>query len=427
MTIKTVLKEQIQKINPNEKELKYLQGITNQFLTALKKEFIKKGLKIQVFVGGSYAKGTILKKNDYDIDIYVRFDWRYDDLAALLEGPIKNVSKQLDLKLEKLHGSRDYFRCYVKNGGHYFEVIPVTKINKPNEERNVTDLSYFHVPYVRTRILGLEDDVRLAKTFLFANDIYGAESYIQGFSGYAVECLIIYYKSFLKMIRELSKVKIGERVVIDIEKFYKRKNDVFFEMNENKLHGPIILVDPTNKDRNALASLSQDTFKKFQSAALDFLKNPSDQHFVVKKIDEKNLSLNAKKKGAELLKLEISTNKQSGDIAGTKLKKFFKFLTREIGNYFKVIGSEFYYLQGKSANCYLTVKSRKEVIRIGPPLHLKKFVRKFKAEHRDTYEKNKYIHARMPIKFSSSKYLDVWIKENKKLLKEMSITNIKIN
>ena len=46
--------------------------------TATVPDFLKKRLKIlnidaEVFVGGSYAKNTMIKKDSYDIDIFLRF------------------------------------------------------------------------------------------------------------------------------------------------------------------------------------------------------------------------------------------------------------------------------------------------------------------------------------------------------------------
>jgi len=328
MTLKSIIESQKKALRPTEKEILYLQGMIKKFLFALRTEINVSNVRSQVFLGGSYAKNTILKKYDYDIDVYARFPWQFDDISGILEPILKKVCKKLNLSFEKIHGSRDYFRCKVKDEGHYFEVIPVTKIKKPQEERNVTDLSYFHVSYVKDKIQGLEDDVRLTKTFMHAQGVYGAESYIQGFSGYAVECLIIHYQSFLKLLKELKKVKTGERLVIDSEKQYKNKSDVFFDMNENKLHSPIILVDPTYKERNALASLSHETFLKFQDSANAFLDKPSLEYFKLKEINEKEIISEAKKKKSEYLNVVIETDRQAGDIAGTKLKKFYNVIIR---------------------------------------------------------------------------------------------------
>jgi len=238
--------------------------------------------------------------------------------------------------------------------------------------------------------------------------------------------LIIHFGSFEKMLKELVKVKIGERLVVDIEKKYKRKNEIFIEMNESRLHSPIILVDPTYKERNALAALGNETFAKFQKVAKQFLKNPNKNYFVLKEIDEEKLEKNAKKKKAEFLKIKIKTDKQKGDIAGTKLKKFSHVLGREINNYFEILENEFDYDDKQSANLYLVAKSRKEVVRIGPPLRMKKHVQAFKKEHLDTYEKNKFIHARIKINFGAKEFVDAWKKQraNKKMFKEMRITKI---
>ncbi len=428
MTIKRVLKEQIPLVKPSDKDVRELKKLSKKFIEELNSVLRDSHIDAEAFVGGSFAKGTLVKKDKYDVDVFVRFDWRYDDISNLLEKPAKKVSKKFNLELERMHGSRDYFRAKLKNKPSYFELVPVTKIKKIHEERNVTDLSYFHVSYVKRKAKNLKEDILLAKSFFHAQKIYGAESYIQGFSGYSLECLIIHFGSFEKMLKELVKVKIGERLVIDIEKSYKKKNSVFIEMNDARLHSPVILVDPTYKERKALAALSEETFETFQRVARQFLKNPSNNYFIEKEIDEEKLEKSAKKKKGELLKINLKTNKQKGDIAGTKLKKFSKVLEKEIGKYFKILERDFDYDDKQSAINYLIVKSRKEVVRIGPPLLLKKHVRAFKKEHMNTYEKNKSIHAKIKINFGVKEFLDSWSKQraNKNMIREMGITKLKI-
>lgn len=423
----SILKDQIQNVKPNSEEINRINELIRIFTAELKKELRKKGNDAEVFLGGSFAKHTMVKKDEYDIDIFVRFDYRYDDLSGILGSVLEGLSKRLNMKLEKVHGSRDYFKVYHKLGG-YFELIPVSRIKRPKEEKNVTDLSYFHVPYVKRKIKGLEDELRLAKTFCYAQKVYGAETYIRGFSGYALECLIIYYKSFVKMLRELSKIGKGERIVIDLEKKYGKKSDIFVEMNENKLHSPIILIDPTYKERNALAALSHDTFERFQESARKFLKNPGRSYFIEKKIDVNKLRKKAKTRKAEFLHMRIKTDKQAGDIAGTKLKKFSYLIEGEIKRYFSLSGVEFDYDDRHTADIYMVAKSRKEVVRIGPPLHLKKFVRAFKRQHMSTYEKNNLVHARIKVNFGAREFMHSWKKQraNRKLMKEMGITGLRV-
>ena len=121
-----------------------------------------------------------------------------------------------------------------------------------------------------------------------------------------------------------------EKLVIDLEKHYKNSKEVLTEMNEAKLESPVILVDPTYKARNALAGLSTETFKKFLEETKRFLKNPKEEYFEEKRIIPEALKKEAKKKKAEYTRIIITTNKQEGDIAGTKMLKFSKFLKEKL-------------------------------------------------------------------------------------------------
>ncbi|MBU1051956.1 MAG: nucleotidyltransferase domain-containing protein [Nanoarchaeota archaeon] len=406
-----------------KKEFNELKKETNNFIDVLKRHVGKNRVNADVFLGGSFAKGTLAKAEEYDADIFVRFDWKYEDLSAQLEKILKGVVKELGLKIKKIHGSRDYFKVW-KNKMLTFEVIPVLRIKKVQEARNVTDLSYFHVNCVKRHLKGkMKEQLALAKKFFKANGIYGAESYIHGFSGYGLECLIIHYKSFEKLLKELIKVK-DKRVVIDSAKHYRKKDNVFFELNESKLHSPIILVDPTWKERNVLASLNWETFRKFQDTARNFIKNPSEKFFYGRKVDIENL----KKKG-EFLHIILETNRQEGDIAGTKMKKFSGFLVREIEKYFNILEREFFYQgEGQKADVYLVLKSRGEVIRIGPPLKMEKDVKRFRARNKKTFVKNGVLHARVKIDFFGRVFVKKWArsKEGKMKMGGMGVVGLKV-
>ena len=77
--IHSVLKQALEDVKPNEEELRIIKSLTQGFLKIL--EASKKKLKIdaEIFVGGSAAKGTIIKKDYYDIDIFLRFHKKYPD------------------------------------------------------------------------------------------------------------------------------------------------------------------------------------------------------------------------------------------------------------------------------------------------------------------------------------------------------------
>src|SRR3989344_1191641 len=234
----SVLKEALEKVKPNEEELRIINSLIKEFIKLLEKG--KKSLKIsaEIFVGGSSAKGTIIKKEHYDIDVFIRFDKKYfgsdkkSNVSDLTEKMLKNTKNK-----QKIHGSRDYFRIKASKN-LFFEIVPVKKIKNQKEAENITDLSYFHVNYVKRKLkVKFLDEVRLAKAFCHAAGCYGAESYIKGFSGYALELLIYHYRSFLKFIAAMSKVNAREKLVIDTEKQYK--NIVLMNLNAAKLQSPI--------------------------------------------------------------------------------------------------------------------------------------------------------------------------------------------
>lgn len=402
MKINDILKKQASRIKLNEQELKDIEEKTKDFCEKLKEKLEKKKIKADVFIGGSLAKKTILKREKYDVDIFVRFDSKYKD---------EEISDLLGkcLKASRIHGSRDYFK--VNQGKVDFEIVPVIKISKPSDARNVTDLSFFHVSYVRKCLKKnkkLADEIVLAKAFCFANNVYGAESYIRGFSGYALELLICYYKSFVNFLK--ATVNSKEQIVLDPKKWYKNKDNILLNINEAKLSSPIVFVDPTNKERNALAALSFDTFNNFKKIAGKFLKKPSLIFFEEKKIREKNFNF----------VLKARTNKQEGDVAGSKLLKFYNFLSGRLEKYFIISKKNFVY--NKKAWYYFKIKSRKELIISGPPITSLENVVAFKKKHKNVFIKNNRVYAREKVKIKAENMIKS--KEIKKIMKDMGIIRL---
>lgn len=414
MDVKRILDLEKERLRPSKFDITRVSEKTKEIINFLKKE-----IRADIALGGSYAKGTMVRKQDYEVDVLLRFPKDDGNLSELAERVVKKIASKYKARYERMHGSRDYFRIYIDN--LTLEVIPVLKIKKPSQEKNVTDLSYFHVAYVKRKAKKLEDDIRLAKTFCKAQGVYGAESYINGFSGYALECLIIHYKGFINFLKAMSKVK--EQIVIDPAKHYANANIARISLNESKSKGPIILVDPTYKERNALAALSYETFFRFQKAAKDFLSRPSREFFEEKTFDVESFRNYAKSKKHEFVQVSLTTDRQEGDIAGTKMKKFYNFLKNEISKYFEIEKQEFVYSDGKSSKIYFVLKSKKETVRKGPEIGMDNYVKEFKRLHKKTFVKDKRIYAKIPVNFSANSFLKKFSKE---LLKEMSITNMEI-
>jgi tRNA CCA-adding enzyme len=419
-----ILKEVLNEITPSKEELDSIEKIVDEFKILAKDKIKKNKIDAEIFVGGSFAKNTIIKKGKYDVDIFLRFNKRYSELeiSKLTEKIISKLKK--DWKVSVIHGSRDYFRIDV-NPIFFIEVIPVIKVKNTKEARNITDLSYFHVNYTKKKLKkNMIDDIRLAKAFCHANDCYGAESYVNGFSGYSLELLIYYYKTFLNFLKKIEKIK--DKEIIDIEKQYKNRLEINMNMNSAKMNSPIILIDPTYKERNALAALSNETLEKFQECARNFLKNPSKEMFEKKKIDLKKIKENALKNKREFILIKIVTDKQEGDIAGSKLLKFYKHFSDEVKKYHDILEKGFEYDDKKSATFFLVTKKKNEIIIPGPEKRDIKNISAFKKIHKNIFLKDNKFYAKEKITKNIQEFSRIWKTKNAKKMREMYLTNFEI-
>ncbi len=430
MHINNILKEQVSRIKISDSEKKELAEVARSVREAIESKIKRKGIRAEVFIGGSLAKNTLIKKSAYDIDIFLRFDKDY------LEEDIKKLVKKIfflfrvpnfRIKLRKIHGSRDYIQIRFKDKKVIVEVVPCIKVSRPENARNTTDLSYFHVDYVKKAFKKnkkLEEEVMLAKSFLHAQKCYGAESYIKGLSGYAIELLIIKYGSFIRLLKEISRS--DSRIVVDLERYYKNPKELDIGLNKAKLESPIIIIDPTFKSRNASASLSLETYHKLKKASHDFLIKPDLTFFDEKKIDLISLKKEAVETNSEMYKILLKTGKQSGDIAGTKLKKFSGVLLRFIEKYFDVHKEEFEYDGENYASVYTVLKRKKEIINVGPRIDMKEAVEGFKKKNPVWYIENGHVKSAKRTDYTLSEIIKIFKSINRKTIRDMGVKKIRI-
>jgi len=382
MSMKSVLAGELERISLSRAEVLVLEGVARDFVKSLKREGVR------AVVGGSLAKGTLVRRDgNQDVDIFVVFDYSEDIVG--LEKVLKRI--KLSGKLKKVHGSRDYFQ--ISCSDVLLEVIPVVKNKDPSTSENVTDVSLSHVKYIVGEIKknpGIADEIKLAKAFCRANRCYGAESYIHGFSGYSLEVLVIYFGGFVKFLKG-----IGKKNVIDPLKYFKGERDVMNEINSSKLNSPVVLVDPTFKFRNVTAGLGLETFDGFCNVAEKFLKSPSLDFFERKEIDV----LGMKKMKGRFVEVDLSTDRQEGDIAGTKMKKLLDFFARELERKGQVVlRKEFDYSGfGLKSKGYLVVVERKEIEVRGPSVGLQDCVAAFRKAHDEAYKKGKFWWVRKEV------------------------------
>lgn len=317
----------LKKITPSDSEKKKINNIITELKEKITYNLKKNNISAKVIVGGSIAKGTWLPGIS-DIDLFLKFKKTKKNISDLTEIILKEFHP------ERIKGSRDYFNF--EYNGFEIEVIPVLEIKTASEAKNITDFSPLHVDWIKKRIKNkkITQDIKLAKLFLKAQKSYGAESYINGFSGHVVDILVYYYGSFKNFIKNVSKWK--PKVFIDPEQHYKNKKEALNKMNSSKLDSPLILVDPIQPERNAAAALRKEKFNKLVKVSKEYLKNPKDSFFEEKKIKIKDLK-NTKNK---LIVLKSKPSKKRRDIAGAELLKRFHFVKKKLKeNDFEIIDS----------------------------------------------------------------------------------------
>ncbi|MFC1741422.1 nucleotidyltransferase domain-containing protein [Nanoarchaeota archaeon] len=371
MALSQTLKGVVDKIKPTDKKL--LSDV-KMFLAKVNAEIVKKKIKAKAVVGGSIAKDTYLA-GDHDCDVFVKFHKSYadEDLSKLLGKVLKPFKASL------VHGSRDYY--HVTNGIKY-EIVPVLDILKPSDAVNVTDMSPLHVAWVKSHP-GLNDEIRLAKQFCKAAGVYGAESYIKGFSGHVLDILVIQYGGFMKLLKASQKWK--DKEVVDPEKFYKK--DALSQLNQSKIDSPIIVIDPVLPERNAAAALSYEKIERFKKAAAFFIKKPSADAFVVR---EKTLSDLQKDAGKnKLIVFEVDSIAGKEDVVGAKLLKAFQQLRNQLKFHdFDVDSADWKWDRKKKAVFWFVLDPCELVPLkkwIGPPLVEKERVKNFKEKHGKTF------------------------------------------
>ncbi len=387
--INLILKRVLEEIEPDKK---YQENIFLNLNLIIKK--INKGQKIaRAVLGGSGAKGTWLKT--FDADIFINFNYKkYNDKSDSLSDLLEKLLKKRFKNIIRLHGSRDYFQ--IKQGGFTFEIIPILEIKKAENAKNITDVSPLHSKWVKKH-KALINDMKLTKQFCHAQNVYGAESYIRGFSGYVCEIITAYYGSFLNLVKNAAKWSSNEnsKGVIDVQKYYKF-NEIFKLVNTSKLGSPLIVIDPVQKDRNAAASLSIEKFEIFKNSSKEFLKNPSNKFFVKK--DLYSSFLDEKYKNKKLIKISLKPLDGKTDVIGGKLLKVYEFFKKELQkNGFRILKTDWEWDKKTDALLYFLFEKEpleKTVEVEGPPIEMEEHVKNFKKIHKNIFVKSNRIFAK---------------------------------
>jgi len=260
-----IIREVMKKIVPSKSEEEEIKRVVNEIEGKISAEAEKEGLKVDVMLVGSIAKGTYLK-NSLDVDIFILFPSDYSK-EEMRDYSLKIGKKVLDdWKIQ--YAEHPYVRG--KYGSYEVDIVPCYKVKHASEKMSAVDRTPFHTEYI-IKNLKNKNEVRILKQFLKGIGCYGAEVKVQGFSGYLAELLVIKYGSFRDVLE--NSQKWGEKVVLSLD-------------GESGNHFPekFVFIDPIDNSRNVAAALSSEKLKFFIFAAGEYLKNPKIEFFFPRKV-----------------------------------------------------------------------------------------------------------------------------------------------
>mgnify|MGYP006411956779 FL=1 len=333
--MKQVISKVVKTVVPSKTIEKAKKGISELAYNLVEKEIKKFPEVIGLELGGSFAKGTWLAK-DADIDIFVRFK------KSTSEQKFEIISKKIGFEALKKYSP------YVRYSEHpYVEAkIKDTKVNvvpfydvKLGEWKSSADRSPFHTRFMEKSLTPkMRNEIRILKTFLKSNGIYGAEIAKQGFSGYVSEVLILNFGSFENTIKSISSIKENQIIGKTTKKFGTS----------------IVIIDPIDSNRNLAAAISNENVGKFILVSRGFKENPRLIFFKNKK------SETSKNYWNNLLVIKFNFKPRSPDVIWGQIKRATTSLSTqlELGG-FNVLRSKAHTDQVKDAYLLFFLESTK--------------------------------------------------------------------
>ena len=220
------------------------------------------GVDVEVIRVGSTARGTWLA-DARDIDLFIAFD------PAVPRAELASVGQQIGLAVlpdgETEHAEHPY--VHGTHAGFEVDLVPCYAVDDATALQSAVDRTPFHTAYLTERLTDADRRaVRLTKQFMRAVGVYGSDLRTQGFSGFLVELLVLHYGGFLPLIEAVTAWRPPVR--LDPESHGRARFD-----------DPLVVIDPTDPERNVAAVVSDAAIARLQHHARGFQADPTPAAF----------------------------------------------------------------------------------------------------------------------------------------------------
>jgi tRNA nucleotidyltransferase (CCA-adding enzyme) len=367
----SIKKDLIAELQPSEIENTQILAFAEKIVNTINRVLKESNIDATAELHGSVAHGTWIKgQQELDIFIVINKYVKREQLQRVLD----TIKKNTDWVFTEAYAEHPYLKTEIN--GFQLDIVPCFRIKEDGKLHSSTDRTPLHSDWLRDRIKGLEDEVRVLKKFLMTLDLYGAEIRIGGFSGYLCELLIIYYGSFWNLARDASKW--GQKTIVGFTDVPKEFND------------PLVFIDPVDNNRNAASALREESYTSFKAAAHSFISNPNMDFFKreTQKVSAKVVleALNSRPTDVLFLVIEES-QAEVPDVLWGQIHKSRQAVEQQITEHgFKVLRSRAWSDQ-KNRHIFIyeldSAIIPEAVKHIGPPAHLENNVKQFIETYKD--------------------------------------------
>ncbi|ABW01829.1 CCA tRNA nucleotidyltransferase [Caldivirga maquilingensis] len=262
--VEDIVKEALRIVTPSQSEVKVINDTASEVMHILEGMLHKLGLEAEVTLQGSIAHGTWLP-GDRDIDVFLIFPHNEKYINLVKSGElVRSLAAAIsEMGISWVMNYAQHPYLTLTYNGFNIDVVPCIRIRPGEKPVTAADRTPLHTLYLRGRLSGLEDDVRLLKLMMKRINVYGAEVKVQGFSGYLTELITLAYGGFINTLKAASRwIPFKVKIILEPSK----------QVNFN---APLVVIDPVDPGRNAAAAVSLDSMAIFIAASRRFLKKPS--------------------------------------------------------------------------------------------------------------------------------------------------------
>jgi len=292
-----------ERASPDDEERTQLQRAAATVMERAGEAVADLPVEADVLQVGSTARGT-WTAGDRDVDVFVAFPPSLD--REKLERYGLEVGHAVLPEGHEEFAEHPYVVGEVD--GYAVDLVPCYAVEDATSIQSAVDRTPFHTRYLAARLDdALASEVRVTKQFLKGIGVYGSDLRTRGFSGYLTELLVVEYGGFREFVEAAADWHPPVR--FDPEDH----GTVAFD-------DPLVVVDPTDPERNVAAVCSAENVARLQHYARELLTEPRAALFEADRFGgEPYLAVTASTRYNDLAIPDIGLSVTAGDALETSL------------------------------------------------------------------------------------------------------------